>query len=75
MNLIKVKLKNSTVNHKHETSVVYDDGYINLDKVSYVIIMGSTVRFIFSGVQGDYVELDIAEWERVCCESRSRISG
>lgn len=68
MNLIKANIRCTATNYKNETSVIYEKGYINLDRITNVMIMGNVARVIFSGIAGDYVELDTDEWTRIVDE-------
>lgn len=65
MNIVKVDLRGTATNLKHETKVVYDEGYLNLDRITSVRIIGSVARVIFSGIEGDYVEIDAKAWEKL----------
>lgn len=65
MNIVKVNIRCIVTNYKHESKVVYEEGYINLDRITQVLIMGSVARVIFSGIEGDYAEIDTEEWGEV----------
>lgn len=41
------------------------ESYINLDRITQVLIMGTVARIVFSGIEGDYVDVDVREWDRV----------
>lgn len=65
MNIIKVKQRCVATNYKHENKVIYEDAYVNLDRITNVLIMGTVARLIFSGLDRDYIELDTEEWNMI----------
>lgn len=65
MDIVKVNIRSTITNYNHESSVIYEEGYINLDRITEVAIMGKVARVKYSGIEGDYTEIDTKEWNSI----------